>query len=579
MRQSVRFSFCLKMSENFKQKIVILSIVFLGLPFVVFGQTVKFNVDPSYDLLGRQEIVAELIRTSPNLYFYIEKNWWESRSAPEKNNIRLAIFDLGEEFKNRIYPFLTSTFGYEPKPGIDKDEKITILIHPMFSDAGGYSNSGDVYSRFQYQKSNEREMIYLNSNYIDKPQAKTFLAHEFMHLITLNQKDLLRNVTEERWLNELRAECAPTLLGYDNVLEESNLEIRVRNFLDNPTVSLTEWTNSKADYSAVNLFCQYLIDHYGVRILSDSLRSSKVGIGSLEEALQKQGIQKSFAQVFSDWAIALLVNDCSLGKEYCYLNENLKNLRIIPTLYFLPRTETILSTIHGTSYWGLNWHRFVGGNASFVLNFQGDDSVLFEVPYLLCSPSKTGDFQDICLVDFLSLNTKQQGKISIADFSQRYNSLTIIPFVKSKTAGFDGKERTITFSWKATVGEKSQTESELRNQLLAKIGELQEQVRQLQAKLTSLQQKKGTCTFFENNLYFGMRNNFEVRCLQEFLKAQGPEIYPEGLITGNFLTLTRQAVIRLQEKYASEILAPLQLQKGTGYVGSATRAKINQLFK
>ena len=75
-----------------------------------------------------------------------------------------------------------------------------------------------------------------------------------------------------------------------------------------------------------------------------------------------------------------------------------------------------------------------------------------------------------------------------------------------------------------------------------------------------------------------MRNNFEVRCLQEFLKSQGPEIYPEGLVTGNFLSLTKAAVTRFQEKYKAEILAPLGLEKGTGFVGSKTRTKINQLL-
>jgi len=39
-----------------------------------------------------------------------------------------------------------------------------------------------------------------------------------------------------------------------------------------------------------------------------------------------------------------------------------------------------------------------------------------------------------------------------------------------------------------------------------------------------------------------------VRCLQEFLKAQGPSVYPEGIISGNFLTSTRAAVIRFQKR-------------------------------
>ncbi|KPJ70754.1 hypothetical protein AMJ51_01020, partial [Microgenomates bacterium DG_75] len=160
-----------------------LSLFVLGSVFVNTAsaqtETRFFNIDSSYDWQGREEIEATLLRTSDNLYFYVEKGWWESRTSQEQNDIRIALFELGEEFKNKIYPVLTANFGSEPKPGIDRDERITVLIHPMISDAGGYFSSGDVYSRFQYPRSNEREMVYLNAKYIDKPQVKSFLAHEF----------------------------------------------------------------------------------------------------------------------------------------------------------------------------------------------------------------------------------------------------------------------------------------------------------------------------------------------------------------------------------------------------------------
>lgn len=67
----------------------------------------------------------------------------------------------------------------------------------------------------------------------------------------------------------------------------------------------------------------------------------------------------------------------------------------------------------------------------------------------------------------------------------------------------------------------------------------------------------------------------DIKTLQQKLVEEG--VYPEGLITGYFGSLTKQAVIRFQEKYASEILAPLGLTNGTGVVGPLTRKKLNEL--
>jgi peptidoglycan hydrolase-like protein with peptidoglycan-binding domain len=68
----------------------------------------------------------------------------------------------------------------------------------------------------------------------------------------------------------------------------------------------------------------------------------------------------------------------------------------------------------------------------------------------------------------------------------------------------------------------------------------------------------------------------EVRKLQMFL-AKDPAIYPEGTVSGYYGGLTAAAVKRFQEKYAAEILTPLELTEGTGYAGASTIAKINAL--
>ena len=69
----------------------------------------------------------------------------------------------------------------------------------------------------------------------------------------------------------------------------------------------------------------------------------------------------------------------------------------------------------------------------------------------------------------------------------------------------------------------------------------------------------------------------DIKALQQLLLDEG--VYPEGLITGYFGTLTKQAVIRFQEKYMSEILIPAGLSSGSGFVGPATRKKIVELLK
>ena len=80
---------------------------------------------------------------------------------------------------------------------------------------------------------------------------------------------------------------------------------------------------------------------------------------------------------------------------------------------------------------------------------------------------------------------------------------------------------------------------------------------------------------FRADLRQGMRGA-EVRRLQQCL-ARFPAIYPEGKITGYFGPATRRAVIRFQEKYADEILAPWGFTRGTGLVAKTTRKKLNKI--
>ncbi len=81
------------------------------------------------------------------------------------------------------------------------------------------------------------------------------------------------------------------------------------------------------------------------------------------------------------------------------------------------------------------------------------------------------------------------------------------------------------------------------------------------------------------------QTNVDIKRLQIFLNADpdtriaNSGVGSPGKETNYFGILTYKAVIKFQEKYAKDILAPWGFVKGTGYVGKTTLAKINELMK
>ena len=71
---------------------------------------------------------------------------------------------------------------------------------------------------------------------------------------------------------------------------------------------------------------------------------------------------------------------------------------------------------------------------------------------------------------------------------------------------------------------------------------------------------------FQADLRPGMKNNSEVRRIQEFLLQQG--VYNE-IITGNYGPITTQAVKKFQVAHGIQ---------GTGYFGAATRTRANEIL-
>ena len=558
---------------------IAIAFFFIFLPFITeafsVGDVERFFVEPTYDLKERKETKARLQRITNYIYFYVDKGWWEGLSEEKQKEYDEIIYNLGNEFEENIYYEFTSRFGDKPEHRVTSKERISVFFHPMQENAGGYFRSGDQYSRYQYSQSNERNILYLSSNVLSDPALPGYLSHEYAHLVTFNEKNRKQGINEEVWLNELRAEVIPTLLGYDDEYEESNLRLRVQNFLRDPDISLTEWTEQAADYGVINLFGQYLIDHYGEPVIKKSLKSEFIGIPSLDYALSEH--EKRFSEIFTEWTIASYLNDCSLGEYYCYKNESLENLRVSPTTYFLPtKNEGGYSTEYRTKNWAGNWHRIVGGSGTLYLEFSGDKE--FTVPYILCE--KDGD----CEVRRMEMDDENKGEIVVEGFNSKYESIILVPSLQQKFEGFNGPEQTHSFYWEAKIidkdrlAEKEREKEAILKEVKERLVALREDVAKLY-KLAGIKFPENEIYEVKKNLYFGMEDSREVRSLQRFLKSRGEDIYPEGFVTGNFYELTRKAVIRFQEKHRQEILEPLGLKSGTGYVGESTRNYINSLMK
>jgi type II secretory pathway pseudopilin PulG len=124
------------------------------------------------------------------------------------------------------------------------------------------------------------------------------------------------------------------------------------------------------------------------------------------------------------------------------------------------------------------------------------------------------------------------------------------------------------------------TIEELQAQIQAQINALLTQLQSLQSQLAQMQ--GGTtqwCHDFNVNLKIGDRGN-EVSLLRAALAKEGFEVFnpQENPYESSFDESLASAVTGFQEKYKDEILTPLGLKYGTGYVGEKTRAKLNSLY-
>ncbi|MFZ2969793.1 MAG: hypothetical protein WA063_01450, partial [Minisyncoccia bacterium] len=425
------------------------------------GDSQDFLVDSSYDYNDRPEISATLKKISDYGYFYSEDEYYINLSQAEKIKFDQDLELLSENFDNVIYPQMREIFGEEWNPGIDGDERITILFTKTQENVGGYFNPNDEYKKENIvdEKSNEREMLYLNSIFIGNERIESFLAHEFQHMITWYHKTKLRNITDDIWLNEARSEYSSTVIGYDDNYASSNLRARADNLMGNQTDSLTEWKNKIYDYSSVNLFSQYIADHFGSQIFRTMIGDASVGIQSIEDSLKEEGYpETTFRDIFSNWTIANYINNRTFSEDsaYGYMNANLNydNFHFKPTnSYSIKQGEENSIEISNTlKDWSSKYYKFIGdisdgADKNLEIKFNGDNSGNFGVSYILFKNDQ------IIKVEKLILDDQQDARLYIENFNSDVSSLVLIPSSEKQNSGFGGDINSYPFSISAKLGE------------------------------------------------------------------------------------------------------------------------------
>lgn len=413
-----------------------LLVIFFALPVFAAPPSANFFIDPANNAAGQNQITADLRYTSLHAYFYVEQGYWSSLSSADQNSLVSKITQVGSEFDDHAYATLRATYGAEWVPGIDNDSRLYILLTQMQGTLGGYIRQNDEQTKTISPSSNEHEMVYLNAqNFLASPNAQAYLAHEFTHVISYNQRERLRGISEETWLAEALAEYAPTVLGYDNPWDGSILAQRAQDFEHLPFDSLLEWKGTDADSASASMFMHYLAARFGENILLPIMHSAHPGIAAIEEALTSTNVKENFNDVFRDWIVANYVNG-SMGNDtmtYQYQNLELgyEHLHVSPLFTASIFAQGVSPFNVSVKSWEGRWYRFVpsqlgnNGNNVAKVEFQANDpSIHFVVPIV------TSDITGKRSVQFMSIENGY-GVLYVPSFGSINLSIAVAPINES----------------------------------------------------------------------------------------------------------------------------------------------------
>jgi len=430
------------MSKLFKAILVSIFLVFAsGAQAASLGDSKSFYVDSKYVQGDRTSVYATLKYEGENAYYYVEDNYLSTLSGEEALKLQDRLKDVSGEYDSNIYPTLKDKIGDIQNPGLDNDPKLYVIFLPLKGEAGGYINTGDGFlkTELKSQISNEKEIMYINTKFIDSKDLYVFIAHELQHLITLNEKNIKRNVNDDVWLNELRSEYVPDLLGYDDPYKGSFLGARTGVFLKNAEDSLTEWSNEPEDYASARVFGQYLSDVYGKDIFKKMMESVHEGIGSINDALLALNSKDSFSDVFSNWTVADYLNDrLKYGEKFGYKTEGM-DFKVVPSSTYAVNEGEESEVKYLIKDWQGEWIKYTGQAKYLNFNINSDVRENLLVSYII---EKNDGNAVIGNINMFS----GRGALSVEGLGYDISDIVLIPVSRTSYYNFSDSEPTRSFT-------------------------------------------------------------------------------------------------------------------------------------
>lgn len=295
-----------------------------------------------------EETPARLLKTGENICLYLE----EGREVDDK-----ILDSLVKEFDARIYPTTARYFGSEARPGVDGDNRLTVLLMDIRDDSettgvytSGYFNRADCYLPGEIPadsdlQTNSREMLYADINPSDITSSEFFstIAHELQHLVHFYQ-----DAKEYDWLNEGCSQMAPWLCGYGHPRQISAWQ-------KTPDNSLLAWApwQQVANYGQVYLWTYYVMNRFcrdeqeRVQFFRQLVADPEQGMLSYDKLFKARGT--SFSALFNNFCITSFVNRSQVDPANLSFGEDLAGFQLPATAF----VESLPTTIrNNVSIWG-----------------------------------------------------------------------------------------------------------------------------------------------------------------------------------------------------------------------------------